>query len=122
MVKKETQKHARPRFPPSPTASPVTYWLSFGSRGSRWSLHKHKEICQLFSLSQDPDDICSGALGKLSAMCSAHRGGCEEPPGTFVSAGMRGWRVEDGGLGPVLRVRRLPGHSCSWFAFLSSGF
>lgn len=107
---------------PSPTAPPVTYWLSFGSRGSRWSLHKHKEISQLFSLSQDPDDICSGALGKLSAVCLAHRGGCEEPSGALISAGMRGWRAEDGGSGPVLRVRWLPGHSCSWFAFLSSGF
>ena len=81
-----------------------------------------EEISQLFSLSQDPDDICSGALGKLSAVCLAHRGGCEEPSGALISAGMRGWRAEDGGSGPVLRVRWLPGHSCSWFAFLSSGF
>ena len=118
MVKKETQKHARPRFPsPSPTTSPVTYWLSFGSRGSRWSLHKHKEICQLFPLSQDPDGICSGALGKLSAVCSAHRGGCEEPSGTFVSAGKRGWRAEDGGLGPVLRVCGCPGTAAADLPF-----
>lgn len=100
---------------PSPTPPPTTYWLSFGSRGSRRSLHKHKEICQLFSLPQDPDDICSGALGKPPAVCSAHRGGCEEPSSTFISAGTRGRRM--GG-----RARWLPRHSCSWLAFLSSGF
>ena len=89
VVPRSRSRHRSTRSPcplPSPAPPPTTYGLSFGSRGSGRSLHKHKEICQRFSLPQDPDDVCSGALGKPSAVCSAH-GGCAEPSSTLISAG-----------------------------------
>lgn len=35
---------------PLPTLPPPTYWLSFGSRGPRWSLQKYKGMYIFFSL------------------------------------------------------------------------
>lgn len=54
-------------------APPVTYWLSFGSRGPGGPCTNTKKSLSCF-LYPRTDDICSGALGKLSAVCSAPGG------------------------------------------------
>lgn len=98
MVKKDIHKHVRPPSPfPHHPPPPPTYWLSFWSRGSRGSLHKYKEIWKLFSLSQDPDNICWKALGKPLSVYLEHRVVYREVSNTFVSAGRQGWRGEGGG-------------------------
>ena len=121
VVPRSRSRHRSTRSPcplPSPAPPPTTYGLSFGSRGSGRSLHKHKEICQRFSLPQDPDDVCSGALGKPSAVCSAHGEDVQSLPAHSSPRG-RGLGV---GVGPALGGRWLPGHGGFWLAFLSSGF